>query len=590
MGKAGKGGGALLPTSLAETWLDRLTKFYLIPEGPFLQTWDAMIVVLALINCILISFMIAFKHFSYPAWIVCYFIDFMFLSDIYIKFHIAYLNNGLWVVFPKEMAVNYLTSLQFRFDVLANLPYDLIALGWVRDLDQALYILALTRTIKMARVVQILVYFRRQEQKLHAGFGVQVTKFIFYLVTLEHCVACMWFSLACPHGTATSCLDPSWVMGGNILNITPLVAGGNWTVSEWSIYVQSLYWTVTTMTTTGYGDITSKNDQERVFSIATMLLGILFYGYVSGTIASQLSNMDSRRVAYGQKMDAIRQYMNDRDMDADMQERVLEYYDYMWERNKGIDVKNLFEDMPSTFKSEVALSLNHAIISKAAIFTGTSIGFRRSIAISMKLYLFTANEYVIHKGDLGTEMFFITQGRIDVFWTSDLQRPTASLIEGAHFGEFQTILGHKHEYSARAVCNTDIYVLSREELEIAFHAFPEDKRLVITATTNRYQVAVTTRKSSNLAPQDVEREFGAQPAPVLSHVNEGIGRTSSLKRRASNGFLLKSQDKIFDEVQPNRASAFKSLPSLKGSKSSLHVEPVPVAPGIHTVQMDNISK
>ncbi|KAJ3081216.1 hypothetical protein HDU99_006275 [Rhizoclosmatium hyalinum] len=280
--------------------------------------------------------------------------------------------------------------------------------------------------------------------------------------------------------------------------------------------------------------------------------------------------MDSRRVAYHQKMDAIKQYMNDRDMDSDMQERVLEYYDYMWERNKGIDVKNLFEDMPTTFKSEVALSLNNAIIEKAAIFAGTSIGFKRSIAISMKLYLFTANEYVIHKGDLGTEMFFITQGRIDVFWTTDLQRPTASLIEGAHFGEFQTMLGHKHEYSARAVCNTDIYVLSREDLEVAFNAFPEDKKLVMNATQTRYQVALNSRKSrdANMTSQ-VMQEFGVPPAPALSRTASSAKISN---RRASNGFLVKSQDKVYEEIQPNRVSGFKSQTgSVKGSKNSLNM-------------------
>jgi CRP-like cAMP-binding protein len=74
-------------------------------------------------------------------------------------------------------------------------------------------------------------------------------------------------------------------------------------------------------------------------------------------------------------------------------------------------------------------------LKQANIFHGCSIGFRRMIAISMKLYFFTANEYVIHKGDLGTEMFFVTQGRIDIYATEDLKRPTASLIEGAHFGK-----------------------------------------------------------------------------------------------------------------------------------------------------------
>ncbi|KAI8621437.1 hypothetical protein BC830DRAFT_1094519 [Chytriomyces sp. MP71] len=373
---AEKGGGALLPTTLAETWLDRLTKFYLIPEGPFLSFWDRLMVFLALINCILISFMIAFNHFTPAAWIVSYYIDFMFLMDIYVKFHIAYLQNGLWVVFSKEMALNYLYSSQFRFDVIANLPFDLIALGWIHDpnMNSALYILGLTRCVKMIRLVHIISFFDREEKKLHANFGIQIVKFGFYLVTLEHCVGCMWFALACPLGTPESCFEQSWVYGSDnklsLVNIEPLIYLSNktWVYGEWSNYVQALYWTVTTMTTTGYGDITAKNDQERAFALITMIVGILFYGYVSGTIASSLSNMDSRRVAYQQKMDAIRQYMDDRDMDSDMQERVLEYYDYMWERNKGIDVKNLFEDMPSTFKSEVALSLNNSIIDKVGHF------------------------------------------------------------------------------------------------------------------------------------------------------------------------------------------------------------------------------
>ncbi|KAJ3354426.1 Kinesin-like protein kif27 [Entophlyctis luteolus] len=568
MGKAEKGGGALLPTSLAETWLDRLTKFYLIPEGSFLTNWERFVVLLTMINCIIIPYMISFKDFYPIAWIISYFIDAVFLLDIYVKFHIAYLQNGLWVVFPKEMALNYLYSRQFCFDVFANLPVDLIGFGWAHDTDIALYVIAVARSVKMVRVVWLINYFRKQETKLHAGFQLQIVKFFCYLVTLEHCVACMWFAIACPHGTPDSCRDPSWVTGADNsyeLSAMPLVVNGNWTASEWSIYVQSLYWTVTTMTTTGYGDITAKNDGERVFSLVTMILGVLFYGYVSGTIASSLSNMDSRRVAYHQKMDAIKQYMNDRDMDSDMQERVLEYYDYMWERNKGIDVKNLFEDMPSTFKSEVALSLNAAIIDKSAIFLGTSIGFRRKIAISMKLYLFTANEYVIHKGDLGSEMFFITQGRIDIFWTTDLLRPTASLIEGAHFGEFQTILGHKHEYSARAVCNTDIYVLSREDIEAAFSAFPKDKKVVMEITSRRYQVALSSRKTQEFSAADIESEFGSQPAPPI-HAGS-MPASISGKRRASNGFLIKSTETV-DEPQhvTSHSSALKN--STPGSRKN----------------------
>ncbi|KAJ3414313.1 Kinesin-like protein kif27 [Chytridiales sp. JEL 0842] len=567
--------GAMLPTTIADTWIERLTKFYLIPEGPFLANWERFLVLLTVVNCCLLSFMVAFNFQDTTSWVISYCIDFVFLVDIYLKFHVAYLQNGFWVVFPREMSVHYLHSNDFIYDVFCSLPYDLIALGWIGKRD-AMYILCLVRLPKFIRVAKMLVYFRRQEKKLHASFAIQIIKFACYLLTLTHSIACIWFSVACPKGTPESCSTPAWTAKFGLHND----AIDMFRTSLGSIYISTLYWTITTMTTCGYGDITPQNDGERVFAIFAMTSGTFFYGYVSGTIASALSNMDSRRVSYQQKMDAIRQYMTDRAMDSDMQERVLEYYDYVWERNKGIDVKNLFEDMPSTFKSEVALSLNNAIIDNATIFHGCSIGFRRMIAIAMKLYFFTANEYVIHKGDIGNEMFFVTQGRIDIYATEDLKRPTASLIEGAHFGEYQVILEYRHEYSARAVCNTDIYVLQKSDLELAFEAYPDDKALVAAATAEKYKQAQNAKKSRQAKEQaldDLEEEFGigsSPVTPVLLAEPTGPIRQSRKMSVDLSGYLLRDRPRTSEGSlsQKSKHSRHGISANLKAENSAMSVE------------------
>ena len=48
--------------------------------------------------------------------------------------------------------------------------------------------------------------------------------------------------------------------------------------------VVAIYWTVTTLTTVGYGDIFPRNNMEYVFTITVEFLGILFFAAVMGSI------------------------------------------------------------------------------------------------------------------------------------------------------------------------------------------------------------------------------------------------------------------------------------------------------------------
>lgn len=93
----------------------------------------------------------------------------------------------------------------------------------------------------------------------------QLVRFIAKFLFFAHCVACLWIFL------------------GNISSIK----GDTWLTSypsfeEKSIgfyYLISLYWAITLISRTGFGDITPKNEYEYCFCLVVMILSLIFLGY-----------------------------------------------------------------------------------------------------------------------------------------------------------------------------------------------------------------------------------------------------------------------------------------------------------------------
>ena len=58
--------------------------------------------------------------------------------------------------------------------------------------------------------------------------------------------------------------------------------------SETQLYTVSFYWTVTTITTVGYGDIQGENTLERIFCSIIMIVGVMSFSFANGSLASIL--------------------------------------------------------------------------------------------------------------------------------------------------------------------------------------------------------------------------------------------------------------------------------------------------------------
>jgi len=132
----------------------------------------------------------------------------------------------------------------------------------------------LTRLIRVLKIVKDKSKFLKYMQELFKiSIGLQrFFGFILAFFILIHISACLWIMTATfvgDHG-----VDGTW-MEGDIDEMPH---------SEQ--YLTSIYFTVTTITTVGYGDISIGSKSEKIFCVMVMLVGVMSFSFFSGSLAS----------------------------------------------------------------------------------------------------------------------------------------------------------------------------------------------------------------------------------------------------------------------------------------------------------------
>jgi len=65
-------------------------------------------------------------------------------------------------------------------------------------------------------------------------------------------------------------------------NLNWLIGSGLDQATDYQQYTAAFYFTVTTMATVGYGDISGRNTLERIICVMIMIIGVVTFSIVSG--------------------------------------------------------------------------------------------------------------------------------------------------------------------------------------------------------------------------------------------------------------------------------------------------------------------
>ncbi|XP_055389293.1 potassium voltage-gated channel protein eag isoform X1 [Condylostylus longicornis] len=434
----------------------------------FKAIWDWVILCLTFYTAIMVPYNVAFKNKTsedVSLLVVDSIVDVIFFIDIVLNFHTTFVGPGGEVVSdPKVIRMNYLKS-WFIIDLLSCLPYDVFN-AFDHDEDG---IGSLFSALKVVRLLRLGRVVRKLDRYLEYGAAMLILLLCFYML-VAHWLACIWYSIG--RSDADNGVQYSWLwklanvtqnpysyIWSNETGIPELVNGP----SRKTMYVTALYFTMTCMTSVGFGNVAAETDNEKVFTICMMIIAALLYATIFGHVTTIIQQMTSATAKYHDMLNNVREFMKLHEVPKALSERVMDYVVSTWAMTKGLDTEKVLNYCPKDMKADICVHLNRKVFNEHPAFRLASDGCLRALAMHFMMSHSAPGDLLYHTGESIDSLCFIVTGSLEVIQDDEV---VAILGKGDVFGDqfWKDSAVGQSAANVRALTYCDLHAIKRDKL------------------------------------------------------------------------------------------------------------------------------
>lgn len=411
-------------------------------------------------------------------WVWETIIDIGFIIDLLLNFVTAVYNDtahGTELDFnPYHIAKAYV-HVWLWVDLASSLPIDLImsltmhGCGYYDQIldpmstnsthtgnDSSVRLLRLVRILRLVKMVKILRVLKLQNRVNDLGDRFpsllnltmfKLIRLLFITIYIAHLLACGFYAVgaAVLYSADERSQELSWLVSPNSgLELKP-TPGLTWQELG-APYTAAMYWTFTTITTVGYGDLTPRHMAERWYAMMCMMIGTLVFGQVVANITEILESAGGGHKAMQARLNALHAFMREKKLSYELQVRIRRHFRFYWQRAVTLDDAHdeLLRQLSAPLRHDVVKAMYRSVISALPVFSLLEDeNFWDAMLRAMQPHLISPDETLITQGRLGNEMFLVTHGRLEVFYTpTSVLRTTQAepkhirnITTGGHVGE-----------------------------------------------------------------------------------------------------------------------------------------------------------
>lgn len=247
---------------------------------------------------------------------------------------------------------------------------------------------------------------------------------------------------------------------------------------------------------------------QRVFGPFVIIIGSLFLALEFGDVAVMISNFNASTTEYRSKMESVMAIMDRNNLPLLLQDRILQYYEYLWKEYKCLDgnmiMQQLSTELTHTLKVEVVLSKCAKLILRVPFWKDCSSDFVKQLMLCVTMRVYLPDDFVIRCDEIGDEFYMVSRGSCELVTGLDdpgrtihtrrrslpsplLHQPRSTLLEsGDSFGEMALVMNYLHSADVHSVSYVEMCVLSRRDFQALLVRFPSDRKLVLSSLVHSF--------------------------------------------------------------------------------------------------------